>query len=245
MIDGSSCMNRGKTGGFRFLSAFARFLRLALTASFLCTAAVAWALHSAPERLNSLSVQGLRWGSIQPMLLSGVPAYMKPFTSGDSALPAAQSLAAHTDLFQRVLMTPGTIILSGLQADWHWLAQVDTLGAGAKGYVSAMRIGPAFPAAGAMLHDPGFSWLPAQSRRRFTYRDIASSRTAAQHVYSIDLPMSVVTAYVRRQLRAEGWEAEPIVGFAGHSVWRRRSSRLMLFSQAVPPGTDLYVHHVE
>ncbi|MGB3288674.1 MAG: hypothetical protein WBA83_05320 [Burkholderiaceae bacterium] len=199
-----------------------------------------------PEPLSSFSMQGLRWESVQSMFLSGVPAHVRPFASDLAALPVARSLAAHVDLFQRVLVTPGTIILSGWQANWHWLAQVDALSRGAKGYVSAMRVDPAASAEGAALHEPGFSWLPAASRRQFVYRDASPSAKATQHVYRIGLPMQALTAYVRRQLRAEGWEAEPaIAGLAGHSIWRHGSSRLTLFSQPVPSGTDLYIHHVE
>lgn len=223
----------------------ARILRLGLLACIWMTPA-AWAVQAAPERLNSLAVQGLRWEPVQSMSMSGVSMHFKPFSSDEAMLAVARSLAAHSGLFQRVLAVKDTIILSGLQADWHWLARVETVAAGAEGYVSAMRIGLDSINAGQADAEPGFTWLPAPAQRRFAYRSSPPSPTVAQYVYSIGLPMQALTAYVRRQLRAEGWEAEPaIAGTAGHSVWRRSNSRLMLFPQEGPAGTDLYVHHVE
>jgi hypothetical protein len=206
----------------------------------------AMALQVTQERLGSLVVHGLRWEPMQTMLLSGVPAYLRPFSSGNAAVPVARSLAANTDLFQRMLTIPGTIVLSGLQADWHWLARVDVLAEGAKGYVSAMHISPAWPGADQEGDKPGFTWLPAQAQRRFVYRSGMASPTVAQHIYSIALPVQALTAYLRRQLRVEGWEAEPTVAvMPGYSAWRRQTSRLMLFTQAGAAGTDLYIHHVE
>ncbi|MFW7342796.1 hypothetical protein V0R37_14805 [Pollutimonas sp. H1-120] len=222
-----------------------RRLRLGLLACIWMSPA-AWAVPAVPERLNSLVVQGLRWEPVQSMSMSGVPTHFKSFSSDEAMLTVARSLAAHSGLFQRVLAVKDTIILSGLQADWHWLAQVDTVAAGAAGYVSAMRIGLDSINGGQADVEPGFTWLPAPAQRRFAYRSSSPSPTVAQYVYSIGLPMQALTAYVRRQLRAEGWEAEPtIAGLAGHSAWRRSTSRLMLFPQERPSGTDLYIHHVE
>jgi hypothetical protein len=244
MIDSSFHIKRRKAGLRRRLPVcWAAGLALLVSMGW---ASASWALHAAPERLSSLAVQGLRWEPMQSMSLSGVPAHLKPFVSDNAAVSVALSLSTHSDLFQRVLTTPGTIVLSGLQADWHWLAQVDTLAKGAKGYVSAMRVAPALASAGPAGAEPGFPWLPRQAQRRFAYRSNMTSPIVSQHVYSIALPIQALTAYVRRQLRAEGWKAEPaIAGASAYSAWHRQTSRLMLFAQAGSVGTDLYVHYIE
>src|SRR3546814_1007795 len=72
--------------------------------------------------------------------------------------------------------------------------------------------------------EQGFAWLPAQARRQFAHRSDRQSRTVAQYVYSIALPVPTFTAYVRQQLRAEGWEAEPFMaGLPAHNAWRREA----------------------
>src|SRR3546814_18920219 len=108
-----------------------------------------------------------------------------------------------------------------------------------------MHIDPSLANADQPDPEQGFAWLPAQARRQFAHRSDRQSRTVAQYVYSIALPVPTFTAYVRQQLRAEGWEAEPFMaGLPAHNAWRREASRLVLFPQAGPAGTTLYVHHV-
>lgn len=197
----------------------------------------------AGERLASLSIPGIKWGAGHELELSGVPAYARPFSSHETAVHVARSLALHTDIFQHALSLPDKFVLSGLGQTWHWLAQIESTPAGAKGQVSALRTGPLAPRKSTRA---GFTWLPVHAARQFSHRMHSAAGTVEQHVYSVAVAPAELTVYLRRQLRAEGWVAEPLLAATRHhSAWRRNDARLMVFPQQSPGGSSLYIHHVE
>src|SRR3546814_6599704 len=52
-----------------------------------------------------------------------------------------------------------------------------------------MHIDPSLANADQPDPEQGFAWLPAQARRQFAHRSDRQSRTVAQYVYSIALPV--------------------------------------------------------
>ncbi|MGP1615426.1 MAG: hypothetical protein ACTS5Y_10280 [Pollutimonas bauzanensis] len=127
------------------LSAIVPGMLLLALAGGACRATSAQGAHAVEARLAALPAGQFKWGEHQALRLSGVLVYVKPFTSGGSAAQAAQSLANHADLFQRVLAAGDTIVLSGLQRDWHWLARIESAGPGSSGYVSALHVDAGHP----------------------------------------------------------------------------------------------------
>jgi hypothetical protein len=197
----------------------------------------------ARDRLASLSIPGIKWDEDYELELAQVPAYARPFQSSETAVHVARSLAVHTDIFQLALSLPGKIVLSGLDSNWHWLAQIESTQAGARGQVSALRT--RLPASGNST-GTAYSWMPVHAVRHFSHRTESAAGTVWQQVYSVALAPAELTAYLRRQLRAEGWVGEPQLAAAPqHSAWRRNETRLMLFPQQSPGGSSLFVHIVD
>ena len=199
-----------------------------------------------PEGLSELNVPGFQWQVPQSMRLSGVQLHIRHFSSNSGVMPAAQSLATYTGLFQRVLTIRRKVVLSGLSSGWHWLAEIDASSTGAHGYVSALHTGAQVTGASPFASERSFAWLPPQARRQFDHQHIVDGRRVMQQVYSIALPIPALTSYVRRQLRTDGWLPEPqLAGSSGGMAWGKAQARLLLFAQQGTAGTSLYVHYIE
>ena len=211
-----------------------------------CSASFAQAAHMVQARLNALEAGPLQWEDLQAMQLSDVPVYVRNFLSTGPAIEAAQALANHADIFQRVLTAKNKIVLSGMEPDWHWLAEIEPTAAGAKGYVSALYVDAKRLSSAAAGSDARFEWLPSHARKQYGQDISINSQTVAQYVYSIALQPQDLTTYVDEKLRREGWVSEPAVtDLNGASAWRRKHARLMLFPHANTAGTSLFVHYVE
>ncbi len=221
------------------------FASLALLSSQACAALPAHAAHKVEDRLATLAAKQFQWDQYEVMQLSGMPSYVKFFTSVDPVIEAARALAVHTDIFQRMLTFKNKIVLSGLEPDWHWLAEIETSPYGSRGYVSALYVdaGGANPATTGA--DDSFQWLPAGAARRFSLRSVENSNTVIQHVYSVALAPDELFAYVGRRLRGEGWAQDPAFAAYESNSWRRKDARIMLFTQLNADGTSLFVHYIE
>jgi len=192
------------------------------------------------SRLAALEAPGLVWDSGQSMQLSGVPVYVRPFSSMRRPADVAQALSAKTGVFQRILVAQRKILLSGLDDGWHWLAHIESDERGTQGYVSMLGL-----AVDASDRGPMPAWLPPQADRLFSHHD-APAGTVAQQLYTVPLNATQLSTYLRKQLRAEGWTPEPqLAGLAGHSAWRRGQSRLTLALSPAASGTSLYIQHRE
>lgn len=202
--------------------------------------------RSVEARLAALETQPFKWDKPQLMHLSGLPVYVKSFSSPGLAVQAAQSLAANGDIFQRVLTAKNKIMLSGLAADWHWLAEIEPAAHGTKGYVSALYVDPGYLTPAKADTTTHYNWLPAYARKQFGQRISIQSKTVAQHIYSVALSPQALAAHLDRSLRVDGWASEPTVtDMEGASAWRRKQARLMLFPHASAVGTSLFVHLAE
>src|SRR3546814_9470235 len=65
------------------------------------------------------------------MHLSGIPVLIRGFVSTLTLEQAARVMASHEHQFQRVTTLPGSILLSGVYNERHWVAQL----AGASGHI--------------------------------------------------------------------------------------------------------------
>lgn len=211
-------------------------------AMWACVAPLpAVAMQADYNRLASLEVPGLAWEAGQSMYLSGVPAYMRPFSSLQAPAAVAEALSAKAGVFQRVLVARRKVLLSGLNEGWHWLAHIEAAPSGAQGYVSMLGLAP-----GSGGPEPLPAWLPPGSAPAFGHTSGPHGGTVVQHVYRIPLDSRQLSTYLRKQLRAEGWVPEPALASAQTPAeWRRGGSSLKLVVAAAETGTALYVQHKE
>ena len=202
--------------------------------------------HSAPSLLASLDAPGFSWDRVQSMELAGIPVHLRPFSSPSTAHAAAESLVHHTGLFQRVLAVQDKVVLSRLDAHWHWLAEINVTSAGAAGYVSVMRIvaDGVHSADSESGHDA--SWLPENAKRRFSQRTSVDKKILTQQLYSSAHSAGELTSYLRRKLRDSGWIKDPdFAAVPGATVWQRQHLRLTLIPIAQPEGSSLFVQYLE
>jgi hypothetical protein len=205
------------------------------------------AIGSISAQFATLESEPLVWSERQEMQLFGVPVLQRSFSSMESKQNVAEILAAHTDMFQRAVAFRNKTVLSGAKTGWHWVAEIDSTDFGARGSVSALRIGgPELNHAVAIQSEPGFSWLPQQAKRRFSQRTVARDRQVLDEVYSTALRPEALLGYLQKQLRLRGWVDEPgLAWLPNMSVWRRKASELTLISSASRDGSAVFIHYLE
>lgn len=210
-------------------------------------------LAAVEAQLTGLAENFISWEAHTRMQLSGVAIYVKAFSSSLPASGVAHALGQRPDMFQRVLAAKGKVVLSGLQPDWHWLAEVYPTSAGSKGYISALQYDVRASHRGAVRASP-YEWLPANARRYFTHssKTIAPGSNAraqsnlTQHVYTVPLSAPQLNAYTGMRLRQGGWtEVQPLAAFNHSKEWRRDYARLFLFSHEHAGTTSLFIQHME
>jgi hypothetical protein len=215
--------------------------------AFVChgTCASAVGPDALAARLAALQVPGVSWQAQHYIDMSGVPIHVRPFFSTLDATRLARSLASQTGQFQRLITLADTLLLSGLHADAHWLAKIDVSDAGASGYVSVLAVDATPPARGGQALDVQ-AWLPANAAALYRHRSASNGRTLEQYFYSVTDTPPVSMAYVRQQLRRQGWRHDPsFAGIGGGEAWSRKGSRLTVLASAQPRGSALYIQHLE
>ncbi|RTZ41131.1 hypothetical protein EKL30_15745 [Candidimonas sp. SYP-B2681] len=223
-------------------------LKFLLPMLVLCAsdAPLARAAHKVEERLAAIATKQFDWDAQQAIKLSGVPVYLKPFSSKLSPIQTAQTLAAHSDLFQRVHTAQNKIVLAGLQPEWHWLAEIEPAEHGAAGYVSALYVDAGRLGPGKQIDLSEFEWLPSHAKKQFSQQTADNSQTITQQVYSVSMARGQLSDYIAQQLTHLGWTKDlAVTDISDASAWRRKGARLMLFPQESALGTSLLVHFVE
>jgi hypothetical protein len=196
-------------------------------------------------RLADLQAPHIHWGEQQSIEMSGTPLHVRPFSSRLAATEVARSLATESRPFQRVTTLGDTLMLSGMQADAHWLAKIDVSATGSSGYVSVLpsaSAGSAHSRQDLALH----GWLPDGAVQLSQHRSVSKGRTLAQYVYTLGNSSDVSMAYVRQQLRRRGWKHDAsFAGIGNVSAWRREGSDLTIFASPQAQGSALYIQHLE
>lgn len=212
-----------------------------------CVGVPPQAIGSVSAQFEALESAPLAWSERQEMQLFGVPTFQRSFSSTESEQNVAETLAAHTDIFQRAVTFKNKTVLWGVRSDWHWVAEIDSAPFGVRGLVSALRIrGLELSQALAVQSTPRFGWLPRQAKRRFSQRATVLNRHVLDEIYSSALRADELHAYVQKQLRLEGWADEPSLAWLPTmSVWRRKASELTLVSSASHDGSALFIHYLE
>lgn len=234
----SSCWPAADTARRFFLALYFLWLGLASLPSPV-------GANPADGQWMSFAAPGVDWEAVQEMSLSAVPVRVRPFSSQRAPVEVASALALHGEFFQRILTAPGAIVLSGVQDDWHWLAQVNATNPGTRGFVSALKFDKSAPALGDGLSDPHLRWLPPQSSPQFGHRTDTKDGPVDQSIYIVGASPDAVMGYVRRSLRAEGWLPEPLLANRdSYGAWRRENAKLTLLARASGQSSVLYVQHL-
>lgn len=197
------------------------------------------ALPALPDVIARLNSSDIVWGRADSMTAGGVPLDTVPFSS--SLLPAslAESLSSPDGPFQRVLTTPGGVVLSGLEGSRHVIANIRRHASGSQGYLSAMYFDVDMDMSSSARR---FSWLPHNAAPVFSHSE---GRGALLHEgYHVASPASALRHHVSIALRAQGWRY-----LDGHDVldgiwrWHRRGEHLTLHAMPGSQGTTLFIQH--
>lgn len=197
--------------------------------------------------LAGMDTERFRWAEPQAAHVHGVPIHWREFSSSAALFSTAQKLAGRGDRFQRVIAYNNSVLLTGIRADWHWLAEIRQSSEGARGRVSILQINP--KKLEHLLQNrsgQAFPWLSKNARLRFSQESTVNGRRVMQQVYGASLPAGDFTAYLQRHLRNSGWQHEAqMAWWPGAEVWRRASSSLLVAS--LPMGLDsaVFLQHIE
>lgn len=211
-----------------------------------------------PQGFVPAHVSQLSWQPPQETQIFGLPMSWRGFSSRLPLPQAAQVLAARTGIFQQAMAFRQRIVLSGMQGNKHWVAEIVAAGQGSAGVVSSL------PADSAVLHTALSGratlladWVPARARLRLSQASVLQGRKVRQQVYTIEWPLARLRTYVHERLRAQGWVfAGPLARQAAAPValphaaaravpgtWRRNGQRLVLAFEPLAEGSALYVRH--
>lgn len=208
----------------------------------------AWAGGVAvPTGFPGLDASHFSWSAPEGASLNGIPVYWVEFTSKASFLDTARALARHHDRFQKVLVFNGALALTGVRAEWHWLAEIQPAPAGSRGRVSLLRV-PVQPPGLApenRTHSP-FSWLGHKAALGFRQESLVSGRRIVQEMYNGSLPAGNLSAYVHDNLRRTGWQPDPQLSANSRmAMWRRNASRLFIMAVSAEPGSAVFLNYIE
>jgi hypothetical protein len=84
------------------------------------------------------AIAGVTWLPALTQDSNGISVHLVPFTSPLAPAQITRSLAQHGRKFQRFLVFPGLVILSGFHNGLHWVACIQRHGQGSRGYVSSL-----------------------------------------------------------------------------------------------------------
>lgn len=196
--------------------------------------------------LHSLQVPEAIWDQASSQKVAGLPLHTRAFTSTQSPVQVARSLARHDDVFQRVLTGKHKIILSGLQPGWHWLAEINAMPTGAEGYVSALYVDADDLHPAAVHSEPKQHWIPAGAKQRFSHSALLSTGQLTQQVYSVPMSVSQVFSQAQNDLQDDGWQVDSsTAALTGHRRWTRKGGALTVFAYPQSLGSSVLIQYVQ
>lgn len=225
----------GRSGVQRSLAARRFMLVLAMAASLLVPLR---AFGLVNERMSFPHAATLAFNWFEPieMRLSGLPVTARNFVTALPLEQAAKLMARHHQRFQRITTLPGAILLSGVEAGFHWVAQLEARQGLVQGMVSAL---PLDAASGSVVPDYGFlaSWLAQNTRQVFSQASSTHGRAVWQSVHTPYRPFDVFVEALDRRLAASRWRRTGAHSWAaGADGVRHDGARIDVFPIPAPPG---------
>ncbi|KAA0911684.1 hypothetical protein [Pusillimonas sp. ANT_WB101] len=209
------------------------------------------------SRLNNMQVPGLVWQPVQPIDVAAIPLHIKPFTATQSVARVAEALADHQDVFQRILVSPGLAILSGVSEEAHWLAEIWRVSEhpeSSAGRVSVLSFAglPNLPVA----DHHAYAWLPTHATKLAQWGDdtvgpptqaAEPARGVIQTLYRMPASAAILRHQLASRLRSQGWSAllpmSSELSVPSWQLWQQHGEELFLFFLDTAQGFFLYVHH--
>lgn len=187
------------------------------------------------------------WSEPEEIQLFGVPASWRRFTTAMPVEKAARILSGQTHLFQQVVAFRQKIILFGMQAGWHWVADLESTEHGAQGTISALDA--SFVHLNEAVENRSnltAIWVPVQARLLYSEKTLMKGRPVVQQIYKVAWPLGKLNLHVREHLQISGWhDALGQEQLINGRVWQRKSERLMLISHEISGGSALFIHHFQ
>ena len=228
--------------GATFSGAVVRLLLAASVLSAVASSANALASASLPDggfgRMEK--TEGFRWSATETQRISRMKLHTRRFLS-DRALPDSARRLSQSGTFTRMLLAPAMIQLSGIDANWHWVAHLEAAESGTAGYVSALEISPS-AIARRVDGQEASGFLPADANVLLDHVSWPGGIGVAQQVLHVGSSRAQMLAYLQRRLRGEGWITDALLASAavGYSSWQRHGERLVLLPDALGDGSLLY-----
>lgn len=188
------------------------------------------------ESFAMLAKGDLIWEAPQRMLIGGQPAYWRAFQSPKKLMVVAAGLSEFSGVFQRALMLHGKVLLSGVEGDRHWVAELTSAHDGVTGILSML---PLSPVRAMSQTASDLNWLDTIARQHAEYE--TNERSVVQRVYSSTMNVNDVRATLNRQLSSGGWSSAPVSERNGFQYWHRGSHSLMVLVMPTASGSTLFV----
>lgn len=190
-----------------FIRQVRRLIRRAAVASLaagLYAPTPGWALVQSDMSFPYALTPAFRWAEPIEMRLSGVPVVVRSFVAASSLEQVARTMARHEKFFQRVTTLPGSILLSGVHAGRHWVAQLESEPGQVKGMVSAL------PLHLNAQDDAGTKgsitpWLTQNASLVFGQSSTESGRTVVHSMHLPDRPLDDFVTALGLRLAQRGW----------------------------------------
>ena len=172
------------------------------------------------------------WFEPIEMSLSGLPVSARGFVAALPLEQAARLMARHEKRFQRITTLPGAILLSGVDAGRHWVAQLEARHGLVRGMVSAL---PLDAASGAKAAGRGFlaSWLAQNAGFVFSLASSADGNSMRQSVHIPHRSFDVFVEALDRHLAESRWQR------TGARSWTARSTGI----RSAGPRIDVFPVH--
>lgn len=197
-----------------------------ILAAALCLLAPSPASASIPGGMSfpHASAPVFNWAEPMEVQLSGVPVIVRGFVATLSLEQAAKAIARHEKRFQRVTTLPGSILLSGVHAGRHWVAQIEAAQGRVRGMVSAL---PLDLAAAPRGPGPGFlaPWLTQNARFVFSQSSSARGQTEVQSIHIPSRSLDGFMDDLNRRMAETGWRRAGVHSWTAGAAGKRPGSR--------------------
>lgn len=177
-----------------------------------------------------------RWLEPLDMQLSGVPVVVRGFMAAATLEQTAKVMARHERYFQRVTTLPGSVLLSGVHAGRHWVAQLEAGPGHVRGMVSALPLNIE-QSSGAQAGGFLVPWLTQHAGLVFSQSSGVSGRRVMQGLYRPDQSAAAFVASLNKYLVASGWRRSGTNSWAPVSDRNQdEGRRVEVFPMRAPQG---------
>lgn len=167
------------------------------------------------------------WETGQSASMAGVAVHYQSFSSPLTVAKTAKQLTSRVPLFRRAIVFRNKTVLSGMHDGWHWVAEIDVFGRGARGVISALPMTPGLVAKQGRFPMFDCDWLPASATIKFEHRIRNEGQVVVQLMYAIGLPVAQTLTHVISHLMRAGWTRATLNQTPGMQQWQLKEKHLV------------------